>query len=131
MPVSSDNGGSWGRNDAPHGLENERENDFARLERLLTIRDVMKHPVDAEAVNSVEGLRLTHDEGPRALLVDLRLVVLVLQRGEHDHPEAVEEDRYIVVLDKAVDAVIVELQSDLKQRKVRSEAWFAINCARE
>lgn len=79
------------------------------LARMLTVSDVVKHPVDAEPVDSVDGLRLTHDEGPSALVVDLRLVVLVLQRGEHHHPEAVEEYRNVVVLDEAVDAVIIEL----------------------
>lgn len=78
----------------------------------------MQQPVDAEAIDPVYRLGLAHNEGPSPLFVHLSLVILVLQRRKHDHPEAMEQNGNVVVLGETEQTVVIELQCNLKSRSL-------------
>jgi len=78
----------------------------------MSVGDVMEKSVDAESVGPVDGLHLTLDIVPIALLVDLDVFVLVLKVGDAHEPEALEQQRDVVVLDERVDTPIAKVESN-------------------
>jgi len=72
----------------------------------VPIGDMVHSLVDPKTVVSVDCLRGALNEIPTTLLVHLNLFVLMLEVCDDHHPEALEQQRHIVVFQKGVRAIV-------------------------